>query len=186
MTISHLRANSRALRHEEGREKLLTHCRPLGQKLENESDLLVWDLTHQKCLLSMKHPSSDQTGSVWGRLPSPAIWVETHHWHLGAAFSMTKFPIKKPQGLGLCRHVSVISLDILQKVEIRRGHCQLNWGRSVLHRYSSRTVFGAYRLAGSTEKSPLPGILPYLTPSCWDHSLAPFTPGLHQIVTHLF
>lgn len=60
-----------------GEKKRLTHRRPLGQKLENESDPLAWDVTHQNCLLSMQHPSSDQSSSVWGRLPTPAIWVSS-------------------------------------------------------------------------------------------------------------
>lgn len=55
------------------KKKLLTHGRPLRPKLENESDPLVWDVTHQKDLLSMKHPPSDQTCGVWRRLPTPAI-----------------------------------------------------------------------------------------------------------------
>lgn len=38
-----------------------THCRPLGQKLENESDLLVRNVSHQECLLSMEHLPSDPT-----------------------------------------------------------------------------------------------------------------------------
>lgn len=38
----------------------------------------------QKCPLPMRHPSSDQTSRVWGRRPTLAL--ESHHWHLGAAF----------------------------------------------------------------------------------------------------
>ena len=70
--MSPVPANSRALRHEE-EKKLLTHGRPLGQKLENKSDPLVRDVAQQKCLLSMKHPSSDQTSSERRGLRTPAI-----------------------------------------------------------------------------------------------------------------
>ena len=63
MSISQVGVNRRALRQEEKEKKkkyvILTHCRPLGQKLENESDLLVRDVSYQECLLSMEHPSSD-------------------------------------------------------------------------------------------------------------------------------
>lgn len=62
MSISQVGVNRRALRHEEEEKKkyvILTHCRSLGQKLENESDLLMRDVSHQECLLSMEHPSSD-------------------------------------------------------------------------------------------------------------------------------
>ena len=38
---------------------ILTHCRSLGQKLEIESDLLIRDVSHRECLLSVEHPSSD-------------------------------------------------------------------------------------------------------------------------------
>ena len=40
---------------------ILIHCRPLGQKLENEGDLLVRNVSHQECLLSMEHLPSDPT-----------------------------------------------------------------------------------------------------------------------------
>lgn len=84
-TPSQVRANSGVVIWPREGEKLLAHCGPLGWKLENESDTLVWALTHQKCLLSMKHPSSDPSCSLWGKLPTLA--AESIHWYLGAACS---------------------------------------------------------------------------------------------------
>lgn len=65
------------------------------------------DVTHQECLLSMKHPSSAHSSECEeGCQP---LSSEPHHWHLDAAFStlqfMTKSLTKSLQDLALKAHV---------------------------------------------------------------------------------
>lgn len=132
LSVSPARAKNRALRQEKVEKKTFT-LRPLGQKLENERDAFVWAVTHQKCLLSTKHPSSDQTSSVWGSRSSPAVWVSS--LTSGCCFFYfvyDKVSNKKPPGLGLWRHMSVISCVLFQEVKMGRGHCQLNGSRAIL------------------------------------------------------
>ena len=93
----------------------------------------VREVTLQKRLLPMEHPSSDPTPSLWGRLPAPAVWVSllTPGCCFLYVLLVTKSPITSLWDLG-SEDTCEISLAVFREVKVRRGYCQGTWVRAVL------------------------------------------------------